>query len=87
MFLEETKSRPGMALSFESKLDNGDERKDLCSGAVDYDLLWRIQKERDWFTGFLNLGYTFVGEPMVNGAKEEKRDVWFGPSPRSTISA
>lgn len=78
MFLEEAESIPGMALSLESKLDNGDARKDLGSGAVDYDLRWRIQKERDWFTGFLNLGYTFVGEPLVNGAREEKRNVWFG---------
>jgi hypothetical protein len=78
MFLKETKNRPGMALSLEAKLDNADAQKGLGSGAVDYDIRWRTQKERGWFTGSWNLGYTFVGEPTVNGARQARRDVWFG---------
>ena len=75
-FLEEDETNPGMALSFEAKLDNGNQRKGLGSGATDFDLRWRMQKTRAWFTGIGNVGYTFTGEPRVEGIREKKRDVW-----------
>lgn len=78
MFLRENAKHPGMAVSFEAKLDNASEPKGLGSGAVDYDVRWRVQKEWGWFTGLWNLGYTFVGEPTVNGTRQDRRDVWFG---------
>ncbi len=78
MFLREGARRPGMAVSFEAKLDNASEPKGLGSGAVDYDVRWRTQKEWGWFTGLWNLGYTFIGEPTGNGMRQYRRDVWFG---------
>jgi hypothetical protein len=77
MFLRETPSRPGAAISFETKLDNGDSRKGLGSGAVEYDVRLRAQKTRGRFTVLGNLGWTFVGEPMIDGRRQERRDVWF----------
>lgn len=77
MFLRETESRPGAAVSFETKLDNADPKKGLGSGAVDYDVRFRTQKAMGWFTAFGNVGYTFVGEPVINGLRQDRRNVWF----------
>lgn len=77
MFLRETASRPGAAISFETKLDNADSRKGLGSGTAEYDLRLRAQKTSGWFTALGNLGYTFVGEPTIDGLRQERRDVWF----------
>jgi len=73
LFLRETDQLPGIAGSFEWKLENGNEDKGLGSGAYDYDLRLRTQKSWDWFTGIFNLGYTFVGEPTG----QDRRDVLF----------
>ena len=43
-FLKETDRRPGIAGSFEVKLDNGSQTKGLGTGAIDYDLRMRAQK-------------------------------------------
>lgn len=77
MFLRETASRPGAAISFETKLDNADSAKGLGSGALEYDLRLRAQKTRGWFTALGNVGYTFVGGPTIDGLRQERRDVWF----------
>ena len=73
LFLRETNQLPGVAGSFEWKPENGDEDKGLGTGAMDYDLRLRSQKTWAWFTGILNLGYTFVGEPE----DQNRRDVLF----------
>jgi len=77
MFLRETENRPGAALSFETKLDNADAAKGLGSGAVDYGLLLRAQKTHGWFTAIGNVGYTFVGEPVIDRLRQDKRNVLF----------
>lgn len=78
LFLRESDKDPGIAGSFEVKLDNGNDTKGLGTGAPEYDLRLRAQKRSaGWFTGIVNLGHTFVGEPEVNGVRIEKRDVWF----------
>ncbi len=77
MFLRETKRRPGAALSVEAKLDNGDSKEGLGSGAVDYELRLRSQKTLGRFTALGNVGYTFVGQPVINGLRQERRDVLF----------
>lgn len=77
MFLRETRSRPGAAVSFEAKLDNADSKKGLGSGAVDYDIRLRTQKTMGWFTALGNVGYTFIGEPLIDGLRRDRRDVWF----------
>ncbi len=51
--------------------------KELGSGAIDYDLRLRFQKTWQWFTGLANAGYTFVGEPKVDGIRQKRRDVLF----------
>ncbi|MDP3731640.1 MAG: hypothetical protein Q8R31_01230 [Candidatus Omnitrophota bacterium] len=51
--------------------------KELGSGAIDYDLRLRFQRTLRWFTGIANAGYTFVGEPKVDGIRQKRRDVLF----------
>ncbi|MBI5492421.1 MAG: transporter [Deltaproteobacteria bacterium] len=77
LFLEERSDRPGVAGSFEVKLDNAGREKGLGTGALEYELRLRAQKEVSWFTGIVNLGHTFVGEPEANGVRVEKRNTWF----------
>ncbi len=77
LFIEEKGDRPGVAGSFEVKLDNGNREKGLGTGALESELRLRAQKTKKWFTGIVNLGYTFVGEPEVNGSRVEKRNVLF----------
>lgn len=77
MFLREDEQGPGAALSFEMKLENGNQSKGLGSGALEYDLRLRIQKTWGWFTGLWNVGNTIVGEPIVSGIRQDRRDVWF----------
>ncbi len=69
---------PGIAASFEVKLANGDETQGLGSGAVDYDVRLRFQKSWWWFTGIWNVGYTLVGEPTIEGVRQERNNVLFG---------
>lgn len=78
LFLEETPRLPGAAVSFEVKIDNASQARGLGSGAFDYDARLRTQKNWGWLTGLWNFGWTFVGEPRVNGVGQEKRDIWFG---------
>jgi len=77
LFLSEIDKRPGIAGSFEVKLDNGSQAKGLGTGAVDYNLLMRAQKTCGWFTGIINLGYTFIGEPKVRDVRQERNNVFF----------
>lgn len=77
MFLRETEKGPGAAVSFETKLDNADAKKGLGSGGRDYDVRLRSQKTLGWFTALGNVGYTFIGEPVIDGLRQERRDVWF----------
>lgn len=77
MFLRETERRPGAALSVEAKLKNGDPTQGLGSGTVDYELRLRSQKTLGWFTALGNVGHTFVGTPVLDGVRQERRDVWF----------
>ena len=77
MFLRETERRPGAALSVEAKLNNGDPKQGLGSGTVDYELRLRSQKTLGWFTALGNVGHTFVGTPVIDGVRQERRDVWF----------
>lgn len=78
MFLREAERLPGIAVSFEAKLDNASQDRGLGSGSFDYDVRLRTQKTWGWFTGLWNVGRTFVGEPQVGGVRQEKRNIWFG---------
>ena len=77
VFLREAERRPGVALSVEAKLNNGDSRQGLGSGAVDYELRLRSQKTLGRFTALGNVGHTFVGTPVIDGVRQERRDTWF----------
>ncbi|MBI4379066.1 MAG: transporter [Nitrospinae bacterium] len=76
-FLKESDRFPGIASSFEVKLPNGNQAKELGTGAMNYDLRLRSQKTWDWFTAIINLGYTFVGEPEVNGVRQKRNNILF----------
>jgi len=77
MVLKETKSLPGIAPTFEWKLRNASVPRGLGSGQFDYDLRIPIQKSWGPFTALGNIGYTIIGEPVVDGIKEARKNVWF----------
>ncbi len=76
-FIKEADRTPGVAGSFEIKLANAGQTKELGSGAKEYDLRLRSQKSWAWFTGLINIGYTFVGEPKIDGVRQEWDNVLF----------
>lgn len=76
-FIKEAERIPGVAGSFELKLDNGSQTRGLGTGAKEYDLRLRSQKSWAWFTGLINIGYTFVGEPNVDGVHLRRDNVLF----------
>lgn len=76
-FIKEADRIPGVAGSFELKLANANQTKGFGTGAKEYDIRLRAQKNWAWFTGLINLGYTFVEEPEVNGVHQERRNVLF----------
>ena len=65
LILNETDQRPGIAGSFELKLDNGDASKGLGTGAVEYEFRLRAQKAFGRFTGLVNAGYTITDQRDV----------------------
>lgn len=65
IILPETDQRPGVAGSFELKLENGAPSKGLGTGAVEYDFRLRAQKTCGWFTGLVNAGYTITDQRDV----------------------
>lgn len=73
--MREAASAPGLAGSFEWKLKNGSQRRGLGTGAMDYDVRLRTQKTVNWLTVMGNVGYTFVGEPVVDGVRDDRRNV------------
>ena len=77
MFVKESAHRPGIACSFELKTANGDVAQGLGSGGEDFDVRLRAEKSWGWFTGLLNAGYTFIGEPAVAGVRQDRRDQRF----------
>ena len=77
MVLKETKMLPGVSPTFEWKLRNGSLPRGLGTGAFDYDLRVPIQKTWGWFTGLANIGCTVIGEPLVDGVREKRKNVWF----------
>jgi hypothetical protein len=65
LILHETDQRPGIAGSFELKLDNGDASKGLGTGSLEYEFRLRAQKTFGWFTGLVNAGYTITDQRDV----------------------
>ena len=76
-FIKEADRIPGVAGSFELKLANASQTRGLGTGAKEYDLRLRSQKTWNWFTSLINLGYTFVEEPEINGVHQERQNVLF----------
>ncbi len=76
-FIRETERVPGVAGSFEIKLANAGRTKGLGTGAKEYDLRLRSQKSWAWFTGLINIGYTFVGEPKIDGVHQKRDNILF----------
>lgn len=76
-FIKEAERIPGVAGSFEIKLPNASQTKGLGTGANEYDLRLRSQKSWAWFTGLINIGYTFVGEPKIDGVRQKRDNVLF----------
>ena len=76
-FTRETERVPGVAGSFEIKLANASQTKGLGTGEEEYDFRLRSQKSWAWFTGLINIGYTFVGEPKIDGIRQKRDNVLF----------
>lgn len=77
VLVPETDTRPGIAGSFAVKLPSASTARGLGTGEFDYELLLRVQKTWGRFTVLGNLGYTFIGEPTINGTTEPRDNVWF----------
>lgn len=77
MIIKESKMLPGISPTFEWKLRNASAPRGLGSGSYDYDIRIPVQKTWARFTALANIGYTFIGEPRVNGVTEKRKNVWF----------
>ena len=75
--LEETKTRPAIALNFEWKLGNGSVARGLGTGRFDYEFLIPVQKTWGRFTAMVNFGLDFIGDPRIDGVTEPRNNVWF----------
>ena len=67
--LKESDSHPALSIAGTVKFDNGNDDKNLGSGAVDYSLSLQASKAFKPITLHLNGGVTFAGEPT--GAKRD----------------
>ena len=74
-FLPETDQRPGMALRYEAKFDNGDAERGLGSGGYEHLLRWHAQKTFGWFTPIINFGGIVVSDARAGGARETRQNV------------
>ena len=77
VLLEETKKRPAVALGFDWKLTNGSVARGLGTGRLDYGFLLPVQKTWGRFTASACAGFTFVGNPRVEGVTERRYNSWF----------
>lgn len=77
MFVKETNTLPGIAGSLQVKLPSASTSRGLGTGEFDYNLLLRVQKTWGRYTLLGNLGYTFIGEPTIDGITEPRDNVWF----------
>jgi hypothetical protein len=75
--LEETKTRPMIAASFEWKLANASVSRGLGTDRFDYEFLIPVQKTWGRFTGMVNFGLDFLGDPRIDGVTEPRNNVWF----------
>lgn len=76
VLVPEAERRPGLAASYELKLDNGDAERGLGTGGLEHDLRLRAQKTFGWFAPIVNFGYVLVPDAEINGARSARQDVW-----------
>jgi hypothetical protein len=76
VLLPETDRRPGVAASYELKLDNGDAARGLGSGGLEHEFRLRAQKTFGWFTPIVNVGYLLVPDAEISGINQPREDVW-----------
>jgi len=74
---EEKKTLPAIAVEGEWKLHNGSVSRKLGTGRFDYEFLIPVQKTWGKFTGMVNFGLDFIGDPRINGVTEHRNNVWF----------
>ena len=76
VLVPEAERRPGIAASYELKLDNGDAERGLGTGGLEHDLRLRAQKTFGWFTPIVNFGYVLVPDAEISGERSARQDVW-----------
>jgi hypothetical protein len=76
-FLREAATRPAMALSAKAELPTANASKGLGYGTTIFSIRGRIQKSFGAWTTLGNLGYTFLGEPKINGVRKSRENPWF----------
>jgi hypothetical protein len=74
VLLQEDERRPGIAGSYEVKLDNAEPVRGLGSGGYEHDLRLRAQKTWGWFTPIVNAGYIVIPDADVRGADAPRLD-------------
>jgi len=75
--IEETKTWPAIAASFDCKLTNGSVGRGLGSGNFNYDFLVPVQKSWGWFTAMADIGFNLVGNTHFQGVTERRYNLWF----------
>jgi hypothetical protein len=76
VLLPETDARPGVAVRYEAKFDNGDAECGLGSGGYEHQFRMHAQKTFGWFTPIINVGAIVVPDVEVGGVREPRQDVW-----------
>jgi hypothetical protein len=76
MLAPDLATRPGLALSYEFKGDNGDAGQGLGSGGFEHDLRVRVQKSYGSHVLLLNVGRVLVLDATISGVRRSRQDIW-----------
>ena len=76
ILVPESEGLPGIAGSYEIKLDNGDANKGIGTGGVEHEWRIRSQKSFSWFTPMVNVAYAVIPDVTIGGTRRERRNVW-----------
>ncbi|MFT3782704.1 MAG: transporter [Nibricoccus sp.] len=75
--VHETVSSPAIAISLKAELPTADASRGLGYDKTIFSTRARAQKSFGAWTTLTNLGYTFLGEPVIDHVKKSRVDPWF----------
>jgi len=77
ILLAETAKRPGIAGSLKCELPSASAAQGLGRGAPAWAVRLRGQKTWGRLTAMVNVGYTIIVEPIINGSRKTRENSWF----------